>query len=146
MTLACSASPTSVFPGEPVTVTATAGSLDPKLNAIYSWSGTGASGNGTTTSIATASLDPGSYTVKGTVKEGKAGKEGLKPGQSADCSASFTVKAFEPPTISCSVNPTHHQAGRVRVGDLHRHEPAESSAHLQLLGHRRHHLRNGHHG
>jgi hypothetical protein len=111
VTLACSASPESVFPGEPVTVTATAGSLDPKMNAIYSWSGTGASGNGTTTSIATTSLDPGSYTVKGTVKEGKTGKEGLKPGQSADCSASFTVKAFEPPTISCSANPTTIKPG-----------------------------------
>jgi len=41
VTLACSASPTSVFPGEPVTVTATAGNLNPKLNTIYSWSGTG---------------------------------------------------------------------------------------------------------
>jgi hypothetical protein len=111
VTLACSASPESVFPGEPVTVTATAGSLDPKMNAIYSWSGSGATGNGTTTTIATTSLDAGSYTVKGNVKEGKTGKEGLKPGQSADCSASFTVKAFEPPTISCSANPTTIKPG-----------------------------------
>jgi hypothetical protein len=111
VTLACSASPASVFPGEPVTVTATAGSLDPKLNAIYSWSGSGASGNGTTTTIQTSALEPGNYTVKGDVKEGKAGKEGLKPGQAADCSASFTVKAFEPPTISCSVNPTTIKPG-----------------------------------
>lgn len=110
-TLACSASPASVFPGEQVTVTATAGSLDPKLNAIYSWSGSGASGNGTTTTIATNSLEPGNYTVKGEVKEGKSGKEGLKPGQTADCTASFTVKAFEPPTISCSVNPTTIKPG-----------------------------------
>lgn len=111
VTLACSASPASVFPGEPVTVTATAGSVDPKMNTIYSWSGAGASGNDTTTTIATTSLDPGSYSVKGTVKEGKAGKEGLKPGQTADCSASFTVKAFEPPTISCSANPTTIKPG-----------------------------------
>ncbi len=111
VTLACSIAPTSVFPGEPVTVTATAGSLLPKLNVIYSWSGTGASGNGTTTTIATTTLDPGSYTVTGTVKEGKPGKEGLKPGQSADCSSSFTVKAFEPPTISCSVAPTTIKPG-----------------------------------
>jgi hypothetical protein len=111
VTLACSASPTSVFPGEPITVTATAGNLDPKMNTVYSWSGSGASGNGTSTTIQTASLDPGSYSVKGDVKEGKSGKEGLKPGQSADCSASFTVKAFEPPTISCSVNPTTIKPG-----------------------------------
>ena len=110
-TLACSASPESVFPGEPVTVTATAGSLDPKLNAIYSWSGSGATGTGTTATVATGSLDAGSYTVKGEVKEGKPGKEGLKPGQTADCTASFTVKAFEPPTISCSVNPTTIKPG-----------------------------------
>ena len=111
VTLACSASPTSVFPGEPVTVTATAGSLDPKLNTIYSWSGTGASGNSTSTTIQTSALEPGNYTVKGDVKEGKSGKEGLKPGQSADCSSSFTVKAFEPPTISCSANPSTIKPG-----------------------------------
>ena len=111
VTLACSASPTSVFPGEPITVTATAGSLDPKLNTIYSWSGSGASGTGTTTTIQTTSLEPGNYSVKGDVKEGKSGKEGLKPGQAADCSASFTVKAFEPPTISCSVTPTTIKPG-----------------------------------
>ena len=111
VTLACSASPESVFPGDPITVTATVGSVEPKMNVIYSWSGTGASGNATTTTIATGALDPGTYTVKGTVKEGKSGKEGLKPGQTADCSASFTVKAFEPPTISCSANPSTIKPG-----------------------------------
>jgi hypothetical protein len=111
VTLACSANPTSVFPGEPVTVTATAGNLEPKLNAIYSWSGSGASGNGTSTTVQTSALAAGNYSVKAEVKEGKPGKEGLKPGQSADCSASFTVKEFEPPTISCSVNPTTIKPG-----------------------------------
>ena len=110
VTLACSVSPDSVFPGDPITVTATAGSIEPKMNVIYSWSGTGASGNATST-IATGALDPGTYTVKATVKEGKTGKEGLKPGQTADCSATFTVKAFEPPTISCSANPTTIKPG-----------------------------------
>jgi outer membrane protein OmpA-like peptidoglycan-associated protein len=111
VTLACSANPTSVFPGDPVTVTATAGSLDPKLNAVYSWTGTGVTGNGTTASVATASLAPGSYTVKGDVKEGKKGHEGLKPWEVADCTASFTVKAYEPPTISCSASPSTIKPG-----------------------------------
>jgi hypothetical protein len=111
VTLACSASPTSIFPGDPVTVTATAGALDPKLNAIYSWSGDGVTGTGTTVTVSTGSLAAGTYTVKGTVKEGKAGKEGLKPGQTADCSASFTVKAFEPPTISCTASPSTIKPG-----------------------------------
>jgi hypothetical protein len=111
VTLACSASPASIYPGDPVTVTATAGALDPKLNAIYSWSGTGVTGTGTTVTVATGSLAAGTYTVKGTVKEGKPGKEGLKPGQTADCSASFAVKAYEPPTISCTANPTTIKPG-----------------------------------
>lgn len=106
VTMACSASPASIFPGDPVVVTATAGSLNPKLNAVYSWTGSGATGTGTSVTLATGSLAPGSYTVKGEVKEGKTGKEGLKPGETADCSASFTVKAYEPPTISCSASPS----------------------------------------
>jgi outer membrane protein OmpA-like peptidoglycan-associated protein len=92
-------------------VTATAGGLDPKLNAIYSWSGTGVTGTGTAASVATADLAPGNYTVNCGVKEGKPGKEGLKPWQVASSTASFTVKAFEPPTVSCSVNPTTIKPG-----------------------------------
>jgi len=110
VTLACSATPSTIFPGDPVTITATAGSLDPKANAIYSWSGVaGLKGNGTTATLdsaATGALSAGTYTVKGEVKEGKAGKEGLKPGETADCSATITVKAFEPPTVSCSASPS----------------------------------------
>ncbi len=106
ITLACSASPESVYPGDPITVTATAGGLNPKDHVIYSWSGAGASGADTTTKIDTSSLAPGQYNVTGTAKEGKTGKEGLKPWETATCTAGFTVKAFEPPTISCSANPT----------------------------------------
>jgi len=105
VTLACSVNPTSIFPGDPVTVTATADALNPKLTAVYTWTGTGVTGNGTTATVATASLAAGSYTVKAEVKEGP------KPGQSADCSASFTVKAYEPPTISCSANPSTIKPG-----------------------------------
>jgi outer membrane protein OmpA-like peptidoglycan-associated protein len=105
-TIACSASPTSVFPGDPINVTSTASGLNPKENAIYSWSGDGVTGSGTTATVATGSLAPGTYTVKCGVKEGKPGKEGLKPWQVADSSTTFTVKEFEPPTISCAANPT----------------------------------------
>ncbi len=110
-TIACSASPTTVFPGDPVTVTATATGLNPKENAIYTWSGDGVTGNGTTATVATGSLAPGSYTVKCGVKEGKPGKEGLKPWQVADGSTTFTVKDFEPPTISCSADPSTIKPG-----------------------------------
>jgi hypothetical protein len=104
-TLACSASPESVFPGDPVTISATAGGLNPKDHVIYSWSGAGATGSDATVKIDTSNLAPGEYTVTGTVKEGKPGKEGMKPWETATCTAGLTVKPFEPPTISCSVSP-----------------------------------------
>ena len=106
VSLACVASPSAVFPGDPITISAVAGELNPKLNAIYAWSGSGVTGNGTSATVATASLAPGTYPVNVTVKQGKPGKEGLKPWDTASCSASFTVKPFDPPTISCSANPT----------------------------------------
>jgi outer membrane protein OmpA-like peptidoglycan-associated protein len=111
VTLAVSVNPASIFPGDPVTATATAGNLNPKLNAIYSWSGPGVTGSGTTTTVATGSLAAGSYTVNCGVKEGKPGKEGLKPWEIADSSASFTVKSFEPPTVSCSASPSTIKPG-----------------------------------
>jgi len=111
VTLACTASPSSVFPGEPITITATAGNLNPKENVVYSWTGNGVTGNGASATVKTDDLAPGSYSAQGTVKTGKKGKEGLKPWQSASCSASYTVKEFEPPTITCSANPTTVQPG-----------------------------------
>jgi len=104
---ACSATPSAVFPGEPVTITGTASNLNPKKTATYSWSGQGVSvsGTGTTTTVDTGSLAPGNYTVTGHVTEG------TKAGESADCTAQFTVKAYEPPTVSCVANPSSVNSG-----------------------------------
>ena len=104
---ACTISPASVFPGEQVTVTGTATNLNPKKTPTYSWTGQGLKVGGTspTSTIDTGSLQAGSYTVSGHVTEGP------KVGQSADCTAQFTVKQFEPPTISCTANPTTVQPG-----------------------------------
>ena len=111
VTLGCTANPDSVYPGTEVTVTCTPGNLNPKMNAIYSYSGSGAQGSGPTATVNTSSLAPGSYTVQGSVKEGKKGKEGVKPWESAGGSTTFTVKAFEPPTISCTADPTTIKPG-----------------------------------
>jgi hypothetical protein len=103
VTYSCAVSPNSVYPGDPVTVTGTALNLNPKKTATYSWTATNGamvSGTSSTATIDTKSLAAGTYTVKGHVSEG------AKPGMMADCSADFTVKAFEPPTISCSANPS----------------------------------------
>lgn len=104
---ACSVSPDSVYPGEQVTVTGTATNLNPKKTASYSWSGQGLTVGGTnpTATIDTGSLQPGNYTVAGHVTEG------AKAGQSADCTAQFTVKQFEPPTVSCTASPTTVKPG-----------------------------------
>ena len=45
------------------------------------------------------------------MKVGKAGREGEKPWQVASCSTSYIVKPFEPPTISCSADPTDLKPG-----------------------------------
>ncbi len=100
---ACTASPASVYPGDPVTITGTATNLDPKKTASYTWTGNNGvkiTGDTSTGNVDTSSLTPGSYTVTGHASEG------MKPGQFADCTATFEVKQFEPPTISCSANPT----------------------------------------
>jgi outer membrane protein OmpA-like peptidoglycan-associated protein/opacity protein-like surface antigen len=111
VTLSCSANPALVFPGDPVMVTATAGSLDPKLNVVYSLTGSGVTAQGATATVATATLAPGPYTVNCGVREGKPGKEGMQPWESATATANFTLKAFEPPTISCTASPSEIKPG-----------------------------------
>ncbi len=102
VTYSCSVNPSAVFPGDPVTVTGTAMNLNPKKPATYTWSGTGVkiTGDSTTGNIDTTGLSAGNYTVTGHVSEGQ------KPGEFADCTANFTVKPYEPPTVSCSADPT----------------------------------------
>jgi outer membrane protein OmpA-like peptidoglycan-associated protein len=104
---ACSVNQASVFPGDQVTITGTATNLAPKKTASYSWSGQGVTVGGTnpTATIDTSSLAPGTYTVTGHVTEGP------KPWESADCTAQFTVKQFEPPTVSCTASPTTVKPG-----------------------------------
>lgn len=104
---ACLASPAAVYPGEPVKVTATVDNLNPRQSVIYSWSGDGVSGSGETAMVATGSLTAGTYTVKAEVREARPTRDCLRviPPQRATCSASFKVKAIEPPTITCVVSP-----------------------------------------
>ncbi len=98
----CSASPTDVFPGDPVTVSGNALNLNPKKTVTYSWTSTGGkvAGTSSTSNVDTAGLAPGTYTVTGHVTEGP------KAGQSADCNAVFTLKPFGPPAILLSADPS----------------------------------------
>ena len=99
----CTAAPSPAFPGDPITVTGTATNLNPKKTATYTWTGSGGvsvKGDSNVGAVDTASLAPGNYTVTGHVSEGQ------KVGMFADCTANFTVKQYDPPTVSCSANPT----------------------------------------
>ncbi len=112
LTVSCTASPASVFPGDPVNLTATVGSQDPKVGVVYGWSGDGVKGDGANATVDTSALTPGAHTARCDAKEGKPGREGLKPWQVAtEGTATFSVKEFEPPTISCSVSPTTIKPG-----------------------------------
>lgn len=107
VTYSCAVSPAQGYPGDPLTVTGTALNLNPKKTATYSWTADGGTITGTSNvaNIDTKNAAPGTYTAKGHVTEGN------KPGQMADCSAQYTVEAFQPPTISCSANPTNLNPG-----------------------------------
>jgi hypothetical protein len=100
--LGCTVQPANIFPGDPVTVTATTSNIDLKKKVTYNWATSGGqiTGNETTATIATAGLPAGDYTVTGHVSQG------IRPGQQASCTAGFRVHAYEPPTITCSANPS----------------------------------------
>lgn len=100
--LGCTVQPANIFPGDPITITATTSNLDPKKKATYTWTTSGGhiSGNDTTATVTTAGLPAGDYTVSGHVSEG------IRPGQQASCTVGFRVHDYEPPTITCSANPS----------------------------------------
>ena len=106
----CSLQPSSVMVGEPITATATGSNFDPKHTLTYSWTATGGkvTGKDNTASIDTNGVAGGSYTVSAHIVDAK-----MKKGGEASCSASFTVKEppKNPPTMSCSANPSSVQAG-----------------------------------
>ncbi len=106
----CSVQPSEVMVGEPVTATAATTNFNPKHTLNYAWTGNGGklTGKDNTASIDTNGMTGGSYTVTVKVSDPKMKKNGT-----ATCNASFTVKEppKNPPTMTCSANPTSLQAG-----------------------------------
>lgn len=100
--LACTVEPANIFPGDPINVAATTSNLNLKKKATYIWSTNGGHITGTdvTANVSTAGLPPGDYTISGRVSQG------MRPGQQASCAAGFRVHDYEPPTVSCSANPS----------------------------------------
>lgn len=104
--VSCSAEPASVYPGDPVQVTANPMNFRGKKSPPITWTSTGGgiTPSDTSASISTTNLAPGEYTVTGVLKQGK---------KIADCDASFTVKAFEPPILTCTADPSTVPSGGV---------------------------------
>jgi outer membrane protein OmpA-like peptidoglycan-associated protein len=107
----CSASPSEVTEGEPVTVTATGANFNPKHTVTYGWTSNGGkldTANAQSAHIDTTGVAAGSYAANGTVTDAK-----MKKGGTATCSANYTVKAkpMNPPQVSCSANPSTVQGG-----------------------------------
>jgi outer membrane protein OmpA-like peptidoglycan-associated protein len=101
--VSCSVQPTEVMVGEPITATATATNFNPKHPVTYTWSGNGGivTGKDSTASIDTTNATPGTYAVSVRVTDAKA-----KKNNEAACSANYTLKPKNPPTMSLSASPT----------------------------------------
>jgi len=105
--LGCSAEPSSVHPGDPVTVTGSSMYLDPRKKHVFTWRANGGkvTSQDNVATIDTTGMPAGEYTVQGHVSEGP------KANQQANCSSTFNVVPFEPPSITCSANPSSAPSG-----------------------------------
>ncbi|MGA2369355.1 MAG: OmpA family protein, partial [Candidatus Korobacteraceae bacterium] len=108
---ACTAQPTEVTEGEPVTVTATGSNFNPKHTVGYAWTTNGGkldAADKQSARIDTTGVAAGSYSANATISDAK-----MRKGGSATCAANFTVKAkpMNPPQVSCSTNPSTVQSG-----------------------------------
>ncbi len=100
--LECTTNPSEIYAGAPVNVSASLKNFDIKKALRYKWSTTGGtlSPDGPSIIVDTKNLDAGTYTLTANVFYGN------KTTALASCSASFVVKPVNPPTISCSANPS----------------------------------------
>jgi hypothetical protein len=105
----CSVQPVTVFPGDPIMVTGRVIDLQAgrRLKPVYTWQTTGGKieGNSENATVSTDGMAAGDYIVTGRVSEGRGATE------NAECAASFRIQAYDPPTISCSANPSSIMPG-----------------------------------
>lgn len=104
--LGCTVQPADAYPGDIVTATAVAANVNPRKHINYTWTSSGGkvTGSDETATVATASLPPGDYTITGHIAEGR--------GHQATCNVGFRVHTYEPPTLSCSANPSTLLSGQ----------------------------------
>ncbi len=105
----CKAEPATGYPGDVITVTAASVNFDSKKPAAYTWKTNGGKlkPDQAQATIDTTGLAPGEYEVSAHVVQG------MKARQQSSCMTPFTIKPFEPPTLTCSANPSSAIAGTV---------------------------------
>jgi hypothetical protein len=99
--LTCAPDPASPFPGDPVTISSTILNVNPKLKVHYVWTSSGGkiAGDGPIAAINSTGMAPGAYEIIGKLVESDKHQRLI-----ASCSTSFTVRSYDPPTISCSAD------------------------------------------
>ncbi len=104
---ACSAQPSEVYAGEPVTATASGSNFNPNHTLAYRWNGVGLKPMGTeaSTQIDTTGLQPGPYEATANISDGGHA--------AASCIARFIVKSPRPPTVACTADPASVRLGEV---------------------------------
>lgn len=105
--IGCIAQPATGYPGDVITVTAASVNFDRKRPAAYTWKTNGGhlKQDKAQATIDTAGLAPGEYVVSAHVVQG------MKARQQASCTTPFTIKPFEPPTLTCTATPSTATAG-----------------------------------
>lgn len=107
LALTCSASPLVVYPGDQVTITGVVKAFTPedaKNFLLFEWTGdSNPVGSDDTASLIPQA--PGATTVHGKVSLRS------DPTQFGECDLTINVAPFQPPTISCSANPSTLQTG-----------------------------------
>ena len=98
--LSCSTEPGNPIAGDPVLVTSTISDLHSDKDTQYLWDVTSGKikPNGPGAVVDTIGLAPGNYTVNGHLVRGAHHSE------IASCTASFTVRVLQPPTVACSTS------------------------------------------
>jgi outer membrane protein OmpA-like peptidoglycan-associated protein len=106
---ACSAQPSAVDAGAPVTVTMTPSGFSSKSKLSYTYACTGGkiSGTGASATVDTTGMEGGSYTVSAKVMDNGTGKHQ----HSASCQTAFVVNAKHPPTLAVSASPSSLTCG-----------------------------------
>jgi outer membrane protein OmpA-like peptidoglycan-associated protein len=108
LSASCTINPGEVMVGEPATASATGNNFNPRHRLNYTWSSSGGqiAGKDNTASVDTNGIAGGSYTVTAHIADAKTRSE-------ASCVATFMVKEppKNPPTVSCSGDPSTVQTG-----------------------------------